>query len=80
MIGNLLLHTEFNIFKMNFVEATSPLMYGIIELHDHIFFFFNLILFIVLFLLVTTIAYCTYFKNSKINKFLIVQSVTQKYD
>lgn len=43
-------------------------------------FFLNLILFIVLFLLVTTIAYCTYFKNSKINKFLIVQSVTQKYD
>ena len=75
-----LLFTEFNFFKLNFIEATSPLMYGIIELHDHIFFFLNMILFIVLFLLFTTINYFTYFKGSLLNKYLIRETVTQKYE
>jgi len=70
----MLLLSEYNFFKLNFIDPASPLMYGIIELHDHIFFFLNMILFLVLFLLLTTIKYFTYKKNSRLNRYLLSQS------
>lgn len=70
----MLLFSEYNFFKLNFIDPASPLMYGIIELHDHIFFFLNMILFLVLFLLLTTIRYFTYKKNTRLNRYLLSQS------
>jgi heme/copper-type cytochrome/quinol oxidase subunit 2 len=55
-------------------------MYGIIELHDHIFFFLNMVLFVVLFLLITTIDYFSYLKSSPLNKYLLRETVSQKYE
>lgn len=75
-----MLLTEFNFYKVDFISPASPLMYGIIELHDHIFFFLNMILFIVLFLIATTVNYFSYFQNTKLNKYLLSQSVQNKYD
>lgn len=73
-------YTEYNFFKLNFIDPASPLMYGIIELHDHIFFFLNMILFLVLFLLLTTLKYFSYKKNSRRNRYLLSQSTKAKYD
>jgi hypothetical protein len=67
-------YTEYDFFKVNFIDPASPLMYGIIELNDHIFFFLNMILFLVLFLLLTTIKYFSYKKNSRLNRYLLSQS------
>lgn len=75
-----MLFTEFNFYKLNFIEPASPLMYGIIELHDHIFFFLNMILFIVLFLIATTVKLFTYNENTKLNKYLLSESVKNKFD
>lgn len=75
-----MLFTEFNFYKMSFPTPASPLMYGIIELHDHIFFFLNIILFIVLFLIATTVNLFMYIENSKLNKYLLSENVKNKYD
>lgn len=75
-----MLFTEYNFFKLNFIDPASPLMYGIIELHDHIFFFLNMILFLVLFLLLTTLRYFSYKKNSRLNRYLLSQSTKLKHD
>jgi len=70
----MLLFSEYNFFKLNFIDPASPLMYGIIELHDHIFFFLNMILFLVLFLLFTTLKFFTYEKNTAVNRFFLTES------
>lgn len=75
-----MIFTEYNFFKINLTEPASPLMYGIIELHDHIFFFLNMILFLVLFLLVTTLKYFTYSKNSKLNKYILTETVQSRFE
>lgn len=75
----LLLLSEYNFLKVNFIDPASPLMYGIIELHDHIFFFLNMILFLVFFLLFTTIRYFTYLSNSVLNRYLLVQTSRVEY-
>lgn len=62
-------HTDF--WKINFQDPITPIAYGIIKLHDHIFFFLVVILFIVAYLL-----FSTYFKfyNGKFNNDLIDNS------
>jgi cytochrome c oxidase subunit 2 len=75
-----MLFTEYNFFKVNFIDPASPLMYGIIELHDHIFFFLNMILFLVLFLLLTTLRRFSYKKNSLLNRYHLSQSTKSQYD
>ncbi len=72
--------TEYNFFKLNFIEAASPLMYGIIELHDHIFFFLNMILFLVFFLLLSTMNLFTYPKNSATSRFLLKQTASLRFE
>jgi len=75
-----MLYSEYNFFKINFIDPASPLMYGIIELHDHIFFFLNMILFLVLFLLLTTIRYFSYKNNSRLNRYLLSQSTKSQFN
>jgi len=75
-----ILFSEYNFFKVNFIDPASPLMYGIIELHDHIFFFLNMVLFLVLFLLVTTLRYFSYKKNSRLNRYLLSQATKPQYE
>jgi len=41
--------------KITFPEAITPIMYGIIALHDHILFFLSIILFVVLYIFITTL-------------------------
>jgi cytochrome c oxidase subunit 2 len=72
--------SEYNFFKLNFIDPASPLMYGIIELHDHIFFFLNMVLFLVLFLLITTLRYFSYKKNSRLNRYLLSQSTKPEFE
>lgn len=79
MLNNILF-SEYNFFKINFIDPASPLMYGIIELHDHIFFFLNMVLFLVLFLLATTLRYFSYKKNSRLNRYLLSQATKAQYD
>lgn len=75
-----MLYSEYNFFKVNFIDPASPLMYGIIELHDHIFFFLNMILFLVLFLLLTTVRYFSYKNNSRLNRYLLSQSTKSQFN
>jgi hypothetical protein len=77
---NNILFSEYNFFKINFIDPASPLMYGIIELHDHIFFFLNMVLFLVLFLLLTTLRYFSYKKNSRLNRYLLSQATKPQYE
>lgn len=72
--------TDYNFFKITLNDPASPLMYGIIELHDHIFFFLNMVLFVVLFLLFTTLNFFTYKKNSVLNRYLLSESTKFKYN
>jgi len=39
----------------SFQEPVTPIMYGILSLHDHILFFLSLILFIVVYILISTL-------------------------
>jgi cytochrome c oxidase subunit 1 len=45
-------HTDF--WKLSFQNPVTPIAYGIIKLHDHIFFFLVIILFVVSYLLYST--------------------------
>lgn len=45
-------HTNF--WKISFQDPITPISYGIIKLHDHIFFFLVVILFVVFYLLIST--------------------------
>lgn len=76
----MMLYTEYNFFKLSFIEPASPLMYGIVQLHDHIFFFLNMILFLVLFLLFSTIQLFTYDKNSLVNRYLLSQTASPRFE
>lgn len=75
-----MLFAEYNFFKINFIEPASPLMYGIVELHDHIFFFLNMILFLVLFLIFSTLRLFTYKKNTKVNRYLLWQTASPRFE
>lgn len=75
-----MLFTDYNFFKMTFIDPASPLMYGIIELHDHIFFFLNMVLFLVLFLLVTTLKFFSYERNSTVNRYLLSESTKNRFN
>lgn len=55
------LFSDYNFFQITLPEAASPLLYGIISLHDHIFIFLNVTLAFVIYLLFTTLKY---FNNS----------------
>jgi cytochrome c oxidase subunit 1 len=52
----------FNFYKVNLPNAATPIMQGIINLHDNILFFLTLILFFVLYLLFVTFSDFTYNK------------------
>ncbi len=72
--------SEYNFFKVNFIDPASPLMYGIIELNDHIFFFLNMVLFLVLFLLASTLRYFNYRKNSRLNRYILSQRTKPEHE
>jgi cytochrome c oxidase subunit 2 len=67
--------------KITFQDPITPVMYGISALHDHILFFLATILFVVIFIFVTTlIEFCYFFKDKKIinNKFFSSQLLNYK--
>lgn len=64
-------HTDF--WKISFQDPTTPIAYGIIKLHDHIFFFLVVIFFVVAYLLFST--YLKFY-NGRLNNDLTDNSLS----
>jgi cytochrome c oxidase subunit 1 len=73
--------SDFSFYKLNLPNAATPIMHGIITLHDNILFFLTLILFFVLYLLFSTLKdfnYETFLLKSNLVESLTVYKTTIK--
>lgn len=70
-----MLFSDYDFYRFSFQDAVTPMLYGIIDLHDHIFFFMCIILFVVFFFLITTVLFFNNGTFSGYRAFLVRQSV-----